>query len=332
MTAPISTTTAATPTTTLDPADAAAYVLAPPPDGLQAVLAQERTDGHRSVGYAPGECGERDIDLNIEIRPESKLTDVGLPDHEMASGPTASIYELWDDGRRYGYGGAWSRGDGTMVDVTMRNSDATIEDLYAVLDSVTPIEDAEWIRLNRVIGEDQRAIREGETPTTALVVAGELGGEPLTIEFLIPQDFPLGDDDCRSACYSVSTGDSVAELECRARTIRHEVGNHRLLAGRVPGDLASVSIEPYPYMELADPTPPSVSLVEIPGMDDRLFVAEVPLDFCAWNVDRGLEFGAEQGGLTPSDPDRIHCTFFDASTRDAFEEGQAVTPTVTVGK
>jgi len=318
-----SSTSSTTSSTTSEPAaplldieDTASFVLSNPPAGFAPVLAVDR-NGEQLISYNNRGCGGGIYDGYVDVRvsPEFSLWSgrpAEIEPHVRPDGSEVEILEMWDDGRAYGFASTWELADGRWVTVTLAE-DFTASELGDAIDSITPVDDAEWARLTRALDPATQVDRVDPDADDVAVGLGSVVSGELRVIFHRPGDYPLGDDDCRRACYTLEIeGGAVGLIECDTYPARVRVGDHRFISAQVAPIVETVEIVPGPGVNVADSTPIEVATVEVPGMPARFYAAEVPADWCHHIVttpDADFGIGLGEGGVLPSDPDRASCDF-----------------------
>ncbi len=186
----------------------------------------------------------------------------------------------------------------------------TLDELRAGLDTITPIDATEWERRRRALSIDTHVNRVDPDAEDVIVELDPIDGSPIAVTFHVPGDYPLGDDDCRRACFSSQAADATFPRDCNTHPtpVRHD--GSILVAALVAPIVETVWIDAGRSVIVDDDERREASTVATPGMADRFFVVQVPTDWCHWVVtspDADFGSGLSEGGFITSDSRYAGC-------------------------
>lgn len=224
------------------------------------------------------------------------------------------VLPLHDDGRDYGTLVVWQPAEGMVVRVEAVAPDVGEDEAINVAAGLQAVDPAEWARLQRALSVDSRAGIADPTAIPVPVIERDVDGEPYLLTAYLPAGYPLGDDDHRETCYSLTFRGQTSPPTCDTHPIWLRLGGQVFAFGPVTmkpdgtGGAAAVVIAPTTAASWAAV---QASTTQASSGPPRAFYAEpLPDDACWIEVRRTDDLPDRSlgpSGPSPGSADHQRC-------------------------
>ncbi len=211
-----------------------AWELSEPPEGFVPVMVTDRND--RKEIYYQSESNRHDLYDSPIILIVS--TDTPGPVELFPGASAVSVngldgfnYELHSDGDHYGSAVVWQDAEGRWVTLVWSEL-VPVDDVIALARTATPIDTEAWELLRRTLGSDLVITGESDDHVEYVVARGEsTHGTPFRLAVLVPEDYPLSDNDRRLSCYRLDLDDQPGDVHCDTHPWWTRVGEDTFVYG-----------------------------------------------------------------------------------------------------
>ncbi|MGE0305553.1 MAG: hypothetical protein AB7Q27_07330 [Acidimicrobiia bacterium] len=268
------------------------------PEGFAPTLIQE-TGGRWTMFFArsadPGDLfdaplrvvGSSADQYGLSQRPDVRWAQVAARD--------LAVVPLRSDGETYGTVAIWQPTPQLWVAVEAASPQLWVAveaaspplsetDALDIAAALQPVEPAEWDRLRQALSIDSHVGVADPDATPVTVIERPLAGGPYVLTAHVPAGYPLGAEDRRLACYSLSYRGDSSPILCDQHPWWLRIGGQLFVFG--PAQPGTTSLQIKPAQGLPGPPIPTSTANLSAGPPGSFYAEPIPDDYCWVDITR----------------------------------------------